>query len=145
MTFLKEPGKCTLRLRSDNIRRKTKLDEYFAEEKRQMGKTYRVFEAIHKGLDKLGFNDVIKREWQSGLVVSVIYPDDPNWDFTKIHDYCYERGFTIYPGKISTTNTFRLCALGAIDENDIKDFFTVFEEALREDNIQIPVIYKEKK
>lgn len=122
------------------------LDEYFAEgEAAKWARHTRVFEAIHKGLDKLGFNDVIKREWQSGLVVSVIYPDDPNWDFTKIHDYCYERGFTIYPGKISTTNTFRLCALGAIDENDIKDFFTVFEEALREDNIQIPVIYKEKK
>ena len=47
-------------------------------------------------------------------MVSAIYPDDPNWDFEKVHDYCYERGFTIYPGKISTTNTFRLCALGAI-------------------------------
>ena len=34
------------------------------------------------------------------------YPEDPNWDFEKIHDYCYERGFTIYPGKISTEDTF---------------------------------------
>ena len=82
-----------------------------------------MFEAIHEGLDRLGFRDVIRREWQAGLVVSAIYPDDPNWDFEKIHDYCYERGFTIYPGKISTTNTFRLCALGAIDEADIRDFF----------------------
>ena len=55
-------------------------------------------------------NEVIKDEIQSGLVVSVLYPDDPKWDFEKVHDYCYERGFTIYPGKISTTNTFRLCS-----------------------------------
>ena len=59
------------------------------------------------------------------------------------HDYCYERGFTIYPGKISSTNTFRLCALGAIDVKDIEDFFAVFEEALKTYNIQIPVVYKE--
>ena len=71
-----------------------------------------------------------------------IYPDDPNWDFMKVHDYCYERGFTIYPGKISTTNTFRLCALGAIDKQDIEDFFKVFKEALEHYNISIPIIYK---
>ena len=70
-------------------------------------------------------------------MVSVLYPDNPNWDFEKIHDYCYERGFTIYPGKISTTNTFRLCALGTIDEQDIEDFFVVLEEALRHYDIQL--------
>ena len=100
------------------------LKEYFAEgETAKWERHKRVFEAIHAGLDELGFKDVIRREWQSGLVVSVLYPDDPNWDFMKVHDYCYERGFTIYPGKIDSTNTFRLCSLGAIDEADIKAFF----------------------
>ena len=83
----------------------------------------------------------MRREWQSGLVVSVVYPDDPNWNFEKVHDYCYERGFTIYPGKISTTNTFRLCALGAIDEADIRDFFVVFRAALKELGVQTPALY----
>lgn len=120
------------------------LKEYFEEgEEAKWARHTRVFNAIHDGLDRLGFKDVIKREWQSGLVVSVIYPDDPNWDFTKIHDYCYERGFTIYPGKISTTNTFRLCALGAIDEQDIKDFFEVFEAGLKHYNVSIPVKYND--
>jgi len=120
------------------------LKEYFEEgEEAKWARHTRVFNAIHDGLDRLGFKDVIKRQWQSGLVVSVIYPDDPNWDFTKIHDYCYERGFTIYPGKISTTNTFRLCALGAIDEQDIKDFFEVFEAGLKHYNVSIPAKYND--
>ena len=120
------------------------LKEYWAEgEEAKWTRHTRVFEAIHKGLDELGFKDVIKREWQAGLVVSAIYPDDVNWDFDKVHDYCYERGFTIYPGKISTTNTFRLCALGAIDEDDITAFFKVFKEALEANNIAIPVHYNE--
>lgn len=120
------------------------LKEYWAEgEDAKWARHTRVFEAIHKGLDELGFKDVIKREWQAGLVVSAIYPDDVNWDFDKVHDYCYERGFTIYPGKISTTNTFRLCALGAIDEDDITAFFKVFKEALEVNNIAIPVHYNE--
>ena len=122
---------------------KQALKEYWEEgEENKWARHTLVFEAIHAGLEELGFKNVIKREWQSGLVVSVIYPDDPNWDFMKVHDYCYERGFTIYPGKISTTNTFRLCALGAIDRQDIEDFFKVFKEALEYYNISIPAIYK---
>ena len=118
------------------------LKEYFAEgEIAKWERHKRVFEAIHTGLAELGFKDVIRREWQSGLVVSVLYPDDPNWDFMKVHDYCYERGFTIYPGKIASTNTFRLCSLGAIDEADIKAFFKVFKEALITLEIQIPARY----
>ena len=118
------------------------IKEYYAEgEKAKWERHTRVFEAIHAGLDELGFKDLIKREEQAGLVVSAIYPDDPNWDFNRVHDYCYEHGFTIYPGKVSDTNTFRLCALGAIDEQDIKDFFEVFREALRKSGVAVPVKY----
>lgn len=107
------------------------LKEYYEEgERPKYERHLRVNKAIHEGLDKLGLKEAIRPEIQSGLVVSVLYPEDPRWDFGKVHDYCYERGFTIYPGKISTSDTFRLCSLGAIDENDIKDFFAVFTEAL---------------
>lgn len=106
------------------------LKEYYAEgEMPKYERHLRVNRAIHEGVAKLGLKEAIKPEIQSGLVVSVLYPDDPAWDFGKVHDYCYERGFTIYPGKISSSGTFRLCSLGAIDESDIKDFFVVFTEA----------------
>ncbi len=120
------------------------LKEYFAEgEEAKWARHCRVNEAIHAGLAELGFRHVIPRERESGLVVSVIYPDDPAWSFDKIHDYCYERGFTIYPGKISTTNTFRLCSLGAIDEQDIRDFFVVLKEGLKHYGVSTPIQYKD--
>ena len=118
------------------------IKEYWNEGEEAKWKRHtRVFDAINKGLDELGFKQVIKPEWRAGLVSSAIYPDDPNWSFEKIHDYCYERGFTIYPGKISTTNTFRLCALGAIDEGDILEFFKVFRDALAFCDVSVPVTY----
>ena len=114
------------------------LKEYFEEgEAEKFARHRAVYETIHKGLDELGFETVIDPKIESGLVVSVKYPDDPNWSFEKVHDYCYERGFTIYPGKISTTNTFRLCALGTIVPKDVEDFFVVLKEALQYYNIQL--------
>lgn len=109
------------------------LKEYFEEgEQAKFARHRAVYEAIHRGLDRLGLETAIDRSIESGLVVSVKYPDIPGWDFERVHDYCYERGFTIYPGKISTTDTFRLCALGKIYPSDIEDFFKVLESALNE-------------
>lgn len=125
---------------------KQAIAEYFTEgEQEKWNRHTRVFEALHKGLTELGLQDVIKREWQTGLVITVKYPDDPNWSFSAIHDYCYERGFTIYPGKINNTETSRLCALGAIDEADIVEFFKVFRAGLESMKVAIPAFYREEK
>ena len=106
------------------------LTEYFAEgETKKWARHTRTINAIHEGLAELGLKEAIPRAIQSGLVVAVEYP--ANFDFMRVHDYCYERGYTIYPGKMQTSATFRLCALGAIDEADIRGFFRVFKEALR--------------
>ena len=118
------------------------IDEYFAEgEANKWARHTRVMNAIHKGLNDLGFRELIDLDKQAGLVASAIYPDDENWNFEKVHDYCCERGYTIYPGKVTDTDTFRLCALGAIDEQDIVEFFKVLKEALEENNIFVPVRY----
>ena len=120
------------------------LNEYWREgEEEKWARHTRVYNAINEGLDMLGFRQVIPKELRAGLVSTAIYPDDPHWCFESVHDYCYERGFTIYPGKISDTNSFRLCALGAIDEKDIRDFFIVFRDALVQNGVSIPVIYKD--
>lgn len=118
------------------------LEEFWQEgESAKYARHRRVWKKIHECSERLGLRDIIRKELQSGLVVPFQYPADPNWDFDKIHDYCYERGFTIYSGIISGANTFRLCSLGAIDEQDIEDFFRVFEDALRVQKICVPVRY----
>ena len=39
-----------------------------------------------------------------------------------MHDYLYERGFTIYPGKGAKEATFRLSILGDLSRKDIEAF-----------------------
>jgi NDP-sugar pyrophosphorylase family protein len=62
------------------------IKEYFAVgEEAKFARHKRVFEAIHKGLQELGLQYAIKREWQSGLVVSVLFPSPSGFsrnDFT---------------------------------------------------------------
>lgn len=116
------------------------MKEYWVEgEQAKWARHTRVMDAIHRGLEELGFRELIRREHQAGLVAAVRFPEDPNWDFEAIHDYCYQRGFTIYPGKVGSAGTFRLCALGAIDEEDIHAFFAVFRQALDACGVAVPV------
>lgn len=121
---------------------KQAIKEYWeVGEEAKWARHQRVWEALHKGLAELGFKDIIPKEWQSKLVISVKYPNDPNWDFTKVHDYLFENGFTIYPGKVSDLPTFRLCSLGTIDVPDIEAFFVTLREALDKYSIKVPVQY----
>lgn len=118
------------------------VKEYFLEgAEKKYQRILRVNQAIHDGLEKLGFKEYIKREYQGPLVVSVLYPNDPRWDFKKVHDYCYERGFILFPRPVGGIRAFRLGSLGAIDVDDIESFFIVLKEALLYLNIKIPVHY----
>jgi len=90
-------------------------------------------------LEETGLDQVIDKEIQSKFVVTIKAPKGDKFDFDKLHDYCYERGFTIYPGKMFGLETFRLCNLGVITYKDIEDFFVVFKEAFREMGYALPI------
>lgn len=118
------------------------IREYWEEGEQGRWERYtKSWEAIEKGVRELGFRTKVDPRHSGHLVVTVLYPDDPNFNFTRMHDYCYERGFTIYPGKIAGEGCFRLCCLGAITENDVKDFFSVLRQYLQRDGVKVPVYY----
>ncbi len=118
------------------------LKEYFEEgEMPRWSRLQKCWEAIHAGLGEIGLKSVIKKDIQGKLVVTVEAPDDDKFDFATLHDYCFERGFTIYPGKMFGLKTFRLCNLGLITEKDIQDFFVVAKEAFAKMGYTLPVKY----
>lgn len=120
------------------------IKEYFEEgEQPKWARHQAVWQALVDGSEALGFKLLIKKEYQSKLVVSLKYPDDPNFSFEKMHDLIYEQGFTIYPGKVADLPSFRLCALGAITPDDIADFFVAMKAALKRMNVALPVQYND--
>lgn len=86
---------------------------------------------LRKGLLKLGFKLFHSEAEESHILLTVYEPDHPKYEFKDMHDYLYERGFTIYPGKIGKKNTFRLANMGAIDPTDIADFLGLLEKYLQ--------------
>jgi 2-aminoethylphosphonate-pyruvate transaminase len=116
------------------------IKEYWGEgEHARWERITRCWEAIHKGLEEIGLESVIDKGIQGHLVVTIKAPEDEKFDFFKLHDYCYKRGFTIYPGKMFGLKTFRLCNLGQITYKDIEDFFVVAKEAFKKMGYTIPI------
>ena len=57
------------------------------------------------------------------------------FDFNHCHDFLYENGFTIYPGKVNHSNTFRIANIGDIRPADIELFLRFLESYLNDSNI----------
>jgi 2-aminoethylphosphonate-pyruvate transaminase len=116
------------------------LKEYFEEgEQNRWNRLKKCWEAIHKGLEQIGLDSVIDKQIQGKLVVTIKAPDDGKFDFATLHDYCFERGFTIYPGKMFGLKTFRLCNLGLISHCDIEDYFVTAREAFKRMGYTLPI------
>ncbi len=101
------------------------IDEYFAEGELNRWNRYRSSgETLFSGLEKLGFSMLLPRDQQSQILLAILEPSHPRYNFDAMHDYLFSRGYTIYPGKGAREATFRLSVLGAIDHRDIESFLT---------------------
>jgi len=99
------------------------LDEFFLEGIEGRYKRYTEnWRVLRSGLEEMDFQFLLKPEWESHILLTVLEPKNPHFNFELLHDKLYEKGFTIYPGKLDSLDTFRLANMGAIDKNDIKDF-----------------------
>lgn len=89
----------------------------------------RSWETLKKGLKSLNLDFLIEEDHHSKLITSIYLPE--NVDFNDLHDYFYEKGYTIYPGKIVEFNTFRIANIGDINHNDIANFIELLTEYLK--------------
>ena len=92
----------------------------------------RSWETLLKGLEKLGLNYLIDKKYHSKIITSIIEPNSPKYNFEEMHDFFFERGYTIYPGKVNNFDTFRISNIGQIDYTDIQDFLQILEAYLKQ-------------
>ena len=61
---------------------------------------------LTNSLKEMGLKYLVDDKYHSKIITSIHIPN--GIDFNKMHDYFYEKGFTIYPGKVKNFNTFRI-------------------------------------
>lgn len=108
------------------------IDEYFKEGELNRWNRYQEnWHTLYDGLQELGFEFLLPEKYQSKILLAIKEPQDPRYDFNTMHDYLYERGYTIYPGKGAKEATFRLSVLGDLYKLDILSFLTVLTDYLK--------------
>jgi 2-aminoethylphosphonate aminotransferase len=112
------------------------LNEYFEEgAKNRFARYAAMYEIMRKRVLELGLTFLVDEKHHAKLLTAIHDPKSSAYSFDEMHDYLYERGFTIYPGKVGNINTFRLSNIGAIYPKDIEEFLVVFETYLRSKKI----------
>ncbi len=93
-------------------------------------------EALIAGMQALGFRSFLPREVQAPIIVTFHAPADPAYDFRSFYEKTRERGYILYPGKLTQVETFRVGCIGSIDANEMRNVVGAVAETLKDMGIE---------
>jgi len=94
-------------------------------------------EVLIEGMTRLGFKLFLDARHQAPVIVTFHAPSDSNYDFQRFYDRVREKGFVLYPGKLTQIDTLRVGCIGAIDEHAIRAAVHAIADTLAEQNIRL--------
>lgn len=83
-------------------------------------------------MGKLGFRRFIADEIQAPIIVTFHAPSDPAYAFKPFYEKVREKGFILYPGKLTEVETFRVGCIGDVHGGEMIEAVAAIAEALRE-------------
>lgn len=89
------------------------------------------------GMRALGLQTFLPDAVQAPVIVTFHAPASPNYDFSSLYSFVRERGFILYPGKLTQLETFRVGCIGAIGASDIAQAVAAVREGLEALGISI--------
>ena len=84
------------------------------------------------GLRALGFETLLPDAVQAPIIVTVHMPADPQFLFQTFYDRMNERGFVIYPGKLTVADSFRIGCIGRLGAAEMRGALAAVAETLQE-------------
>ena len=87
-----------------------------------------------ENLAELGIRPYVGADVQGPIITTFYYPEHHNFSFQDMYQYIKERGYAIYPGKVTDADTFRIGNLGAIYPEDRVKVTAIISEFLKERN-----------
>jgi 2-aminoethylphosphonate-pyruvate transaminase len=110
------------------------LEAFFAEGG-QAGRGKRYAEngrVLSDGMRKLGFKPLLPEALQAPIIYTFHMPKDSRFVFQRFYDALKDRGYVIYPGKLTVADSFRIGCIGAIDTTHMRAFLDTVAEVLAE-------------
>ena len=110
------------------------LDQLVAEggQPARLARYTRNCETLVAGMGELGFRVFLKPEIQAPIILTFHAPPDPAYDFKRFYDSVRDKGFILYPGKLTTVETFRVGCIGAIGPDEMRHAVNAVRDTLSE-------------
>lgn len=83
-----------------------------------------------KGMKELGFECLLPVDQQSPFITSFYSPEHSEYNFRHFYQQLKERGFVIYPGKVSNADCFRIGNVGEVYPEDIARLIVAVSESM---------------
>jgi 2-aminoethylphosphonate-pyruvate transaminase len=94
-------------------------------------------DALVAGMRRLGFRPLLDAAVQSPVIVTFVSPDHPRWRFDEFYRRMRDRGFVLYPGKLTRVDTFRVGCIGAIGPAEVDAMLAAAEATLRDMDVAL--------
>jgi 2-aminoethylphosphonate-pyruvate transaminase len=107
----------------------------FIEEGGQPGRGARYAEncrILVEGMRGMGFETLLPDRLQAPIIVTFRMPSDRRFVFQSFYDRLKDRGFVIYPGKLTVADSFRIGCIGRLDRNHMRLALSAIREVLAE-------------
>lgn len=82
-----------------------------------------------EGMRKLHFKPLLADEDQSPIITPFYYPDHHDFDFRLFYSKMKEKGFVLYPGKVTHLNTFRIGNIGDVNAGDMENLLEAVNQS----------------
>lgn len=83
-------------------------------------------------MKQLGIEPYIGNGHQGPIITTFFYPENHSFSFQEMYQYIKDRGYAIYPGKVTEAETFRIGNIGEIYKEDINRLCDILESFLKE-------------
>ncbi|HEY7749040.1 MAG TPA: 2-aminoethylphosphonate--pyruvate transaminase [Aestuariivirgaceae bacterium] len=95
--------------------------------------------ALLEGMKAMGFQPYLVPEVQSYIITTFHYPKDARFVFADFYQRLFDKGFVIYPGKLTKLDCFRIGNIGRIGEEEIRALLGCIAETLKDLGLSVPL------
>jgi 2-aminoethylphosphonate-pyruvate transaminase len=92
-----------------------------------------------EGMRGMGFQTLLPDALQAPIIVTFRMPADPRFDFKAFYDGLARRGYLIYPGNLTTIESFRIGCIGRLSADHMRGALGAIRDVLDALGVRVPV------